>query len=137
MTTAEYLQSLHSRLCLGQATEHTYRGDLPSLDMEIVEQVVKGLGLAFVPEREEGNVCFAENREVRPEYRQSLAPIDLLDYIYAMLHSPTYRETYKEFLKIEFPRVPYPTDADKFWELLKQGAYSVINTTGMILKRGH
>nr|WP_233218725.1 DUF559 domain-containing protein [Adhaeribacter arboris] len=25
------------------------------------------------------------------------APIDLLDYIYAVLHSPTYREKYKEF----------------------------------------
>ncbi len=37
-------------------------------------------------------------------------PIDLLDYIYAVLHSPAYREKYKEFLKIDFPRVPYPTN---------------------------
>jgi predicted helicase len=56
-----------------------------------------------------------------PEYRQSFAPIDLLDYIYAVLHSPTYRETYKEFLKIDFPRVPYPTDADTFWKLVALG----------------
>ncbi|WP_365942556.1 type ISP restriction/modification enzyme, partial [Thiomicrospira sp.] len=34
-------------------------------------------------------------------------PIDMLDYIYALLHSPTYRDTYKEFLKTDFPRVPY------------------------------
>ena len=27
---------------------------------------------------------------------------------YAVLHSPTYRDKYKEFLKIDFPRVPYP-----------------------------
>ncbi|MDP3915091.1 MAG: type ISP restriction/modification enzyme [Bacteroidota bacterium] len=49
------------------------------------------------------------------------APIDILDYIYAVLHSPTYREKYKEFLKIDFPRVPYPKDADMFWQLVKLG----------------
>jgi very-short-patch-repair endonuclease len=50
-----------------------------------------------------------------------LAPIDILDYIYAVLHSPMYREKYKEFLKIDFPRVPYPTDKEKFWELVRIG----------------
>ncbi len=47
--------------------------------------------------------------------------IDILDYIYAVLHSPTYREKYMEFLKIDFPRVPYPKDKDTFWELVKLG----------------
>ena len=32
-----------------------------------------------------------------------------------------YREKYKEFLKIDFPRVPYPTDTGKFWQLVKLG----------------
>ncbi|MCK4664853.1 MAG: DUF559 domain-containing protein [Bacteroidales bacterium] len=49
------------------------------------------------------------------------APIDILDYIYAVLHSPTYREKYKEFLKIDFPRVPYPKDKETFWKLVKFG----------------
>ena len=49
------------------------------------------------------------------------APIDILDYIYAVLHSPTYREKYKEFLKIDFPRVPYPKDKNTFWQLVKLG----------------
>jgi len=44
-----------------------------------------------------------------------------LDYIYAVLHSPTYREQYKEFLKIDFPRVPYPKDPDTFWQLVQLG----------------
>lgn len=48
-------------------------------------------------------------------------PKDILDYIYAVLHSPTYRETYKEFLKIDFPRVPYPNDQDTFWQLVNLG----------------
>lgn len=51
----------------------------------------------------------------------TFAPIDILDYIYAVLHSPTYREKYKEFLKIDFPRVPYPNDKEIFWQLVKLG----------------
>lgn len=39
-------------------------------------------------------------------------PEDILDYIYAVLHSLSYREKYKEFLKIDFPRVPMPTPED-------------------------
>lgn len=78
--------------------------------------------MSFLPEKEEGGeVCFAESGEVMPEYRQSFAPVDLLDYIYAILHSPSYRETYKEFLKIDFPRVPYPTDVEEFWRLVALG----------------
>lgn len=94
----------------------------PNLNSEIVKQIADVLGLTFTNEKEtESNVCFANSNEVRPEFKQSFAPIDLLDYIYAVLHSPTYREKYKEFLKIDFPRVPYPTDAKTFWQLVKLG----------------
>lgn len=48
-------------------------------------------------------------------------PEDILNYIYAFLHSPSYREKYKEFLKIDFPRVPYPKDKKVFNELVKLG----------------
>lgn len=52
---------------------------------------------------------------------ETFAPIDILDYIYAVLHSPSYREKYKEFLKIDFPRVPFPKDAETFWKLVELG----------------
>jgi predicted helicase len=51
----------------------------------------------------------------------SFTPINLFDYIYAILHSPAYRERYKEFLKIDFPRVPYPENAEQFWKLVALG----------------
>jgi very-short-patch-repair endonuclease len=50
-----------------------------------------------------------------------LTPEAILDYIYAVLHSPSYREKYKEFLKIDFPRVPYPQDRESFDALVKLG----------------
>lgn len=50
-----------------------------------------------------------------------VTPEDIFDYIYAVLHSPSYREKYKEFLKIDFPRVPYPKDAKSFKRLVALG----------------
>lgn len=81
---------------------------IPNLNIEIVEVFSKKLGLEFTFEK-----------ELTPK---TFAPIDILDYIYAVLHSPTYREKYKEFLKIDFPRVPYPTDVATFWKLVKLGS---------------
>lgn len=49
-------------------------------------------------------------------------PEDIFCYIYAVLHSPGYREKYKEFLKNDFPRVPFPKDSEVFWELVKKGS---------------
>jgi predicted helicase len=68
---------------------------IPNLKKEIVEEIEKTVG------------------KVTPE--------DILDYIYAVLHSPTYREKFKEYLKIDFPRVPYPKDKDTFKKLAKLG----------------
>ncbi|WP_421801036.1 type ISP restriction/modification enzyme [Flagellimonas sp.] len=106
----------------GQQTIEESTTRTPNLNSEIVEEISLKLGLQFTPEREKANLCFANsNEELQDAYKQVFAPIDILDYIYAVLHSPTYREKYKEFLKIDFPRVPYPTDTAAFWKLVKLG----------------
>jgi len=48
-------------------------------------------------------------------------PESILDYIYAYLHSPNYRKKYQEFLKTDFPRVPYPKNKEDFWGLVPLG----------------
>lgn len=48
---------------------------------------------------------------------EEVTPEDLFDYIYAVLHSPSYRAKYKEFLKIDFPRIPYPENAEEYHRL--------------------
>lgn len=80
----------------------------PNLNIEIVKQISEKLGLTFTNEKE--------------TIKDTFAPIDILDYIYAVLHSHTYREKFKEFLKIDFPRVPYPNDTTTFWQLVNLGA---------------
>jgi very-short-patch-repair endonuclease len=57
-----------------------------------------------------------------PQGGVGFSPIDILDYIYAVLHSPTYREKYKEFLKIDFPKIPYPKDLSTFRKLTNLGS---------------
>lgn len=63
----------------------------------------------------------SDSSPFKGEQFQEFAPIDILDYIYAVLHSPSYREKYKEFLKTDFPRIPYPKNAVTFWQLVKLG----------------
>ena len=60
------------------------------------------------------------NKEQFDRYRQSLDNLIITDY--AVLHSPAYRERYREFLKIDFPRVPYPRNAEQFCTLAATGA---------------
>ncbi|MDP2691094.1 MAG: type ISP restriction/modification enzyme [bacterium] len=50
-----------------------------------------------------------------------ISPEDTFDYIYAVLHSPGYRKKYKEFLKIDFPRIPYPKNKQQFDALVAMG----------------
>jgi len=80
----------------------------PNLNNEIIATIAKNLDLVYTNEKE-----LAKN---------TFAPIDVLDYIYAILHSPNYRKKYKEFFKIDFPRIPYPKDKKTFWKLVELGS---------------
>ncbi|MFC2324485.1 MAG: type ISP restriction/modification enzyme [Bacteroides sp.] len=39
---------------------------------------------------------------------------EVFDYVYGVLHDKEYREKYFEFLKIEYPRIPYPKDKTEY-----------------------
>jgi predicted helicase len=80
----------------------------PNLNDDIIKKISDRLGLKYVHEKITSKKFFA--------------PIDLLDYIYAVLHSPAYRKRYKELLKIDFPRIPYPQDIKTFWQLVTFGS---------------
>ena len=53
--------------------------------------------------------------------RVAPTPEEIFYYIYAVLYSPTYRKRYEEFLKIDFPRIPLPSNYDVFRELSNFG----------------
>ena len=91
----------------GQQTLDAVSERTPNLNSIIVEKISNQLHLRFTSEKESNG--------------NSFAPIDILDYIYAVLHSPAFREKNKEFLKIDFPRIPYPENQNSFWKLVKLG----------------
>lgn len=74
------------------------------------------------------------NENLSPDFRAFLdarydhryAPEQILGFIYALLHAPAYRAHYAEFLRIDFPRIPFPqrkADFDSLsalgWELVQ------------------
>lgn len=113
----------------------------PNLNRKLISNFAKCLDLTFLPDhdcnrlqeglkdREKGKVVYdgwelpsiVENLEFKISNSEYFTPLDVLDYIYAVLHSPTYRERYKEFLKTDFPRVPWPESQKKFWKLVSLG----------------
>ena len=58
---------------------------------------------------------------IESSIKEEVSPLELFDYIYAVLHSPSYRTKYKEFLKIDFPRIPYPENAEEYHRLADIG----------------
>jgi predicted helicase len=49
------------------------------------------------------------------------SPEEILEYAYAALHSPRYRQKFKDFLKIDFPRIPVPKNDEEFKRLVRYG----------------
>ncbi len=82
-----------------------------NFDQQIVDEIAKKLKIQFIPDHEHAD----SGKE------GTFNPLDILDYIYAILHSPTYLERYKEFLKIDFPRIPFTSDQKLFWSLVEKG----------------
>ena len=55
-------------------------------------------------------------------YGNQPAPEDIFHYIYAVLYAPQYRVKYAEFLRMDFPRIPFAADAELFAKLAGLGA---------------
>jgi type I restriction-modification system DNA methylase subunit len=73
---------------------------------------------------EQGNKSSNLNPEIVEKIKLKAGDVDeqdIFDYIYGVLHWPEYREKYKEFLKIDFPRVPYPKNSKEFERFRKAG----------------
>jgi len=55
-------------------------------------------------------------------YGREPSPEDIFHYVYAVLYALAYREKYVEFLRMDFPRIPFTADAGLFAELAVLGA---------------
>ena len=84
-------------------------GRRPNLAPAFVRAAEERLRLTFVPDGQ-------------GDLDTTFGPEDVFHYLYAVLHAPTYRQRYAEFLRIDFPRVPLTADRELFRVLVAKGA---------------
>jgi len=58
---------------------------------------------------------------LKEEYKKELGPGEIFYYIYAVLYSNIYHTKYAEFLRIDFPRVPFTKDYELFSKIAGLG----------------
>ena len=87
----------------------------------------KAIMIIFEPEKKYGktekkpNIAPQIFEKLEKAYGKKPAPEEILNYIYAIFYSNTYREKYAEFLKIDFPRVPFTKDYELFQKMAALG----------------
>ena len=81
----------------------------PNFSQDILQNIENRIGLQL--------------QDVEDEERKEdgFLAIDLIDYIYAVLHSVTYRDTYHDLLQNDFPTIPYPASAEYFFKMAELG----------------
>ncbi len=80
----------------------------PNFKPNFVAALQKRLGLSFIPSGE-------------GDLKRTFGPQDVFHYIYAILHSPAYRDRYSELLPTDFPRVPLTGSPTLFAKLATKG----------------
>lgn len=71
-------------------------------------------------EKEENGFIKTENftsafrKFINQKYPKHCSPEQILGYLYAILYSKTYRTRYAEFLKMDFPRIPFTDNLQSF-----------------------
>ncbi|MBA7697930.1 hypothetical protein ES703_106602 [subsurface metagenome] len=83
-------------------------GRRPNINPLFIKDLSAKLGLEFISDD-------------KGDLKKAYGPEDIFNYIYAILHSPTYRNRYAEFLKIDFPCIPLTSDLELFKALIDKG----------------
>jgi hypothetical protein len=87
-----------------------------NFDPKLYAAIRKAAGLSGPTPAPDGSDAFRHaSGDARPD------EVKVFDYIYAVLHCPAYRVTYAQFLKIDFPRIPFPARPESFAALSGQG----------------
>lgn len=86
-----------------------------NLDPKLYAALCKAAGIDPADQAGPDDDFRAATGEARP------SEVKVFDYIYGVLHSPDYRATYADFLKIDFPRIPYPASPEVFRHVSDKG----------------
>ncbi|CCI13345.1 Adenine specific DNA methyltransferase [Microcystis aeruginosa PCC 9806] len=103
-----YLYPTNTPTLFDTEATNSPNGRRPNLAPEFINKLSAKLELEFI-------------NDGKGDEKKTFGPEDIFNYIYAVFHSPQYRQRYAEFLKIDFPRVPLTSNQELFWELVKKG----------------
>lgn len=90
----------------------------------------------YLPDKQNSNSDRLRSENFAVDFRSDLNSLydhhftaeEVLGYIYGVLHAPTYRKNYAEFLCIDYPRIPFPADG---------GSFEKLSTLGWALVKAH
>lgn len=126
MTINQYVQNISENFKRGIPASKTFFAESSVvINPEIINQISKTLQLAFINDEEmerTGEVCFANSREVRPEFRLTFTSKDALDYMYAVLYSTKFHEEFDKHLKTDLKSILIPVDIFIFCKLAVSGS---------------
>ncbi len=105
-------------------------GRRPNLSPQFIAEIEKKQGLKFIPDGRGDlsprphfdKLSAAPSLGGKGESVGTFGPEDVFHYLYAVFHSPSYRQRYAEFLKIDFPRLPLTSNRELFVQLCGLGA---------------
>lgn len=87
----------------------------PNLDPKLYATICTAAGIDPADQAGPDDDFRAAIGDARP------SEVKVFDYIYGVLHAPNYRATFAEFLKIDFPRIPYPPSPEVFAHVSAKG----------------
>ncbi|MBN2395270.1 MAG: N-6 DNA methylase [Candidatus Atribacteria bacterium] len=61
------------------------------------------------------------SKKLNSSFSKILSPEEIFNYIYGIFYSNIFRDTYREFLKVDFPRVPFTADFELFKKISLKG----------------
>lgn len=109
-------QSVNLPLYLYPAEQDLDQSNRINFDPKLYARIRKAAGLTGALSAPDGTDTFRRLAgEARPD------EVKVFDYIYGMLYCPAYRQTYAEFLKSNFPRVPFPPSPEVFGAVSAKG----------------
>jgi predicted helicase len=126
-----------SRLTKGENFRHVQVSEEP-VEAICMSPLTSNNGFAF-PLYVDGIETFSSDFRDFIDDRYSLhySPQEIFGYIYAVLHAPTYRARYDAFLRLDFPRIPFPGERSHFealsalgWELVQAHLLKALPQTG-------
>lgn len=86
-----------------------------NLNAKLYADICKTAGINPADNAQAGDDFRIASGDARP------SEVKVFDYIYGVLHSPDYRREFAQFLKIDFPRIPYPSTPDVFRHVSGRG----------------